>query len=438
MKRTLITMLAALTLVAGASARQAEAQAGKTLDIYVPDTEGGGATLFVTPAGESVLIDAGNPGERDHGRLMEVIKAANLTKLDYVVLTHYHVDHIGGLQQLAAAIPIGHYIDHGPSREDREQVQGFQAAYAELHAKAKHTVVKPGDKLPIAGLEWTIVAADGETLAKPLPGAGQANAAPCAASNPPKTWPPNDEENARSVGSLVRFGQFKTIHLGDLFWAREMQLMCPVNRVGTVDLYLVTHHGLDASSSPALVHALRPRVALMQNGTRKGGGVGTNRTILSSPGIEDLWQLHWSYSAMVELNPPGLFIANLDELPVIAGVLTAPPPAPRGGGAGGGRRGGGPGAGAGPDAAPGAGAPQAPPATPAPPAAGAAPAQAGAGAPPAAAPGPGGGRQGGGGGRGNAAAAHTPAHFIKVSAQADGTFTVTNSRNDFSKTYTKR
>jgi len=435
MKRTIITLLSTAALVAAVSATAAPApqtaQAARTLDIYVVDTEGGEAILFVTPTGETVLLDSGNPGERDHQRIMEVFKVAGVTKIDHMISTHYHVDHIGGLQQLAAAVPIAHYVDHGPTTETREQVAGFQEAYAALRAKAKHTVVKPGDKLPVAGIDWTIVTSAGQALTNPLPGAGQDNSAACAATQA-KPLPANDPDNAASVGSLVQFGQFRTIQLGDLYWAKELEFMCPQNRLGTVDLYLVSHHGLDSSGSPALVHGIKPRVAVMQNGTRKGGAVATNRTLFSSPGFQDLWQLHWSYNAMVELNPPGLFIANVDDAATIAGILTAPPPAPRGGGAGG-RQGGAP-APAGPAAAPGATpvpAPVAAPAVPqgAPGAATPAPAP-GTGAPAPAA-------QGGAGGRGGGVPPHTPAHYIKISAQANGTFTVTNSRNGFSKTYTK-
>ncbi len=444
MKRTAITLLGAAALVAGVSATSAPApapapQAARTLDIYIPDTEGGTATLFVTPAGESLLIDTGFPGERDHGRIMEVLKAAGVTRLDHLLSTHYHLDHIGGLQALAAAIPIAHYIDHGPSVEEREQVAGFQAAYAELHGKAKHTVVKAGDKLALAGLDWTIVSSAGETIQKPLPGAGQDNGAACAATEN-RPLPAGDPENAQSVGSVVQFGKFRTVLLGDLYWAKEVELVCPQNKIGTVDLFLVSHHGQAQSNPPALVHGIRPRVAAMQNGTRKGGAVEAMRTILSSPGLEDLWQLHWSYNAMLELNPPGLFIANLDDNATIAGVLTAPPPAPRGGGAGpgAGRQGGGaagaPGAGAPPAGAPAAG--------PAPQRGGGAPA---AGGPGAGAPGTPGGRAGGapgqggaGRGGGQAAAAHVPAHYLKISAHEDGSFTVTNSRNGFSKTYAAR
>lgn len=369
MKRTAITLLSAAILAAGVSA--AQAPAGKTLDIYVTDTEGGQATLFVTPTGESLLLDTGNPGDRDHQRMMEVIKAAGLTRIDHVLSTHFHSDHIGGLQQLAAAIPIGHYIDHGPSVEERDPVPGFRAAYAELIAKARHTVVKPGDRVPLTGVDWLIVSAHGQVLPKPLPGAGQNNAAACEAS-PSKAYPPSDD-NAMSVGSLITFGAFKTIQLGDLFWDLEKQLMCPINKIGTVDLYITTHHGLDSSGPPALVHGLRPRVAVMHNGPRKGGAVATLRTLWSSPGLEDVWTSHWSHYGLLELNPPALFVANVDEPEAIAGLLTAPPGA-RGGGRGGG---------------------------------------------------------------GAATAAHTPAHYIKISAQTDGTFTVTNTRNGFSKTYVK-
>ena len=351
------------------------------------------------------------------------------------------------MQELAKRVPIKHFIDHGPSVEEREQVAGFQAAYAEIYAKAKHTVAKPGDKLPVAGLDWRIVASAGKAITAPLPGAGKPNAA-CAGFTPHNDSPTDD--NGQSVGSVITFGKFRAIDLGDLLWNKESDLMCPNNLVGTVDLYIASHHGIDASGSAALVHGLQPRVAIEQNGTRKGGTVQTNQTLYSSPGFEDLWQLHWSYNAGTEYNPAGLFIANIDEPAVVAAVLTAPPGGGRGGSGG---PGGGappapgaaatpaPGAGTAPPAA-GSGAPASgtpPAATPVQPPAGAAAPAVGAGqpavAPPAGAPPA--GRQGGG--RGGPGVPHTGVAFlIKVSAQADGTFTVTNTRNGFSRTYKPR
>jgi competence protein ComEC len=434
MKRLAVTCAAIVAITGALSAQRGPA---KPLDIYVVDTEGGKAALWVAPSGQTVLIDTGNPGSRDLDRLMAAITEAGVKQIDYLILTHYHVDHVGGLSELAKRIPIANFIDHGPSVEEREQVQGFQAAYAELYGKAKHLVVKPGDKVPIAGLDWRIVTSAGNVLKTPLaPGSAKPN--PACAGVTPKDASPTDD-NAQSVGSVVTFGQFRAIDLGDLLWNKENDLVCPNNPLGTVDVYFVTHHGLDLSNSPALVHAVQPRVAIMQNGTRKGGGVETIKTLRTSPGFEDLWQLHWSYNAGIELNSPGLFIANIDDPATIASVLTAPP---RGGGPGAGGRGGqgGPpanpaaGAGAGnapptgvvaPGPAPAAGAAQ-------PPAQGATPAASGTGAPTGPPQGAGPGARGGG------AAAHSPAYWIKLSVQPDGSFTVTNSRNGFSKTYAKR
>jgi competence protein ComEC len=438
MRRTFIVAFAlALTIVAVPSAQPKPA---KTLDIYVIDTEGGKATLFVAPSGETVLLDSGNPGARDLDRIMAVLTDAGVKQIDHLISTHYHVDHIGGMQELAKRIPIKDFIDHGPSVEEREQVQGFQAAYAELYGKAKHTVVKPGDRVPVTGLDWRIVTSAGKAIKTALPGGGKPNPY-CADFKPKKET--RDPENGQSVGSVVIHGKFKAVDLGDLLWDNEFDLMCPNNPIGTVDLYLTSHHGTDPSGSEALVYGLRPRVAITQNGTRKGATVQTNRTLHSSPGLEDIWQLHWGYNAGIEQNPSGLFIANVDEPSVIATVLTSPPPAGRGGP---------PAAavpGATPGAAPPASAPAAVPPNVAPPAPApatppaAAPVQASAGTPPpAAAPGdpaaP--ARQGGpGGGRGGFGPQHTgPAFLIKVSANADGSFTVTNTRNNFSKTYAAR
>jgi competence protein ComEC len=403
---------------------------GKALDIYYIDVEGGQATLFVSPSGESLLVDTGFPGERDTGRIMEAVKAAGLTQIDHLLSTHYHVDHIGGVQAIAALIPIKHFYDHGPTSEpDREQVPGFQKLYAELHAKAKHTVLKPGDKIPFAGVDWQVVISAMQPIKTPMkgaPGAGAANPA-CATFEKKNTTA--DPDNGYSVGSVITFGRFRTIDMGDLLWDREFDLMCPTNRIGTIDLYLSTHHGSNLSGSEVQVHPLRSRVAIVNNGVRKGGSVEAFRVLETAPGLEDIWQLHWSAPAGIEHNAPGTFIANIEDNAAVATILTTPPAQP-GAGRGGGGRGAAPVAPIAPTApnAPIAPAVIAPGGQGQPPVAGAPPA-AGAPVPPAA---------GRGGGRGGGAPPHVPAYWIKVSANQDGSFTVTNTRNGFSKTYPAR
>src|SRR5262245_26770563 len=368
MKRVCIALMGLMVLAPPALPVGAQTTSSKTLDIYFIDVEGGQATLFVSPSRESLLIDTGFPGDRDTGRILDVMKDAGVQQLDHLLLTHYHVDHIGNVQNLAGRIPIKHFYDHGATAEpDREQVPGFQKAYAELFAKTPRTSLKPGDKVPFAGVDWRIVTSATQVIKTPLagaPGAGQANAS-CTGFEPKNTTA--DPDNGYSVGSVIAFGKFRTIDLGDLYWDREFDLMCPANRVGTVDLYIVSHHGSNPSGSAALVHALQPRVAIMDNGGRKGGSASTFGILESSPGLEDLWQLHWSMSGGTEHNAPGAFIANVEDNAALAALLTTPP--------------------------------------------------------------------GPGGGRGNTNAGHTPAYIIKVSAQQDGTFTVTNTRNNFSKTY---
>jgi hypothetical protein len=337
---------------------------------------------------------------------MEAVHAAGVSQIDHLILTHYHMDHVGGLQELAKRIPIKHFIDHGPSSEPTEQVAGFDAMYAEMTAKAVHTVVKPGDKIPFAGTEVVVVTSAGKTLKTPIPGApgaGIPNAA--CADFKPRDESRVDPDNHQSIGVVISLGKFRTVNLADFTYNREQELMCPNNPIGTVDLYTTSHHGIDQSGSPAMVHGLHPRVAVMNNSARKGGAVPTMQTLHTSPGLEDIWQLHWAYAAGLEFNAPSLFIANVEEPATMANLLLNPP-----GTFGQGR-------GAGPGAAPS-------------PAAGTVPNAAAGGAPGAGAPSPSG--RGGGGGRGGHAG---PAFLIKVSAQADGSFTVTNTRNNFSKGY---
>ena len=355
----------------------------KPLEIWVVDVEGGKAALFVTPTGQTAIIDTGFPGARDLDRILAAIADAGVKQIDYLVSTHYHVDHIGNLVELAKQVPVGTFVDHGPTVEGptvpqvppgpdgipitkpREQIEGFQAAYADLYNKARHIVVKPGDRLPITGVEWRIATSAGQVMkTPPLPGGGTPN--PYCTNFSPITGATglNDPDDAQSVGSVIVLGQFRAADFGDMWRTKELELMCPNNPLGAVDLLFATSHGAIASGSLPFVHGLRPRVVLMQNGTRKGGAVEPMTTILSSPGLENLWQMHWSYNAGIEVNAPSRFIANVDEPEQIGAVLT------------------------------------------------------------------------GGGGRGNAS--HTPAYWLKVSANPDGSFTIANPRNGFSKAYMKR
>jgi beta-lactamase superfamily II metal-dependent hydrolase len=346
----------------------AQSPSVRTLDIYVVDVEGGNATLFVSPSGESLLIDTGNAGAaavRDAERIMAAVKDARLTRIDHLITTHWHGDHFGGMAELAARIPIRDFIDHGPNVQPGATADEFlQKTYPQLHAKAKHTVATPGMKIPVAGLDVLVVTSAGETIKTALSGAGGANSH-CASFKPGE----NNAEDPMSVGTHVTFGKFRTIHLGDLTKNKEFELMCPNNRIGTVDVLLGLHHGVDTSNSEVLVHALRPRVAIMNNGTRKGGQPEVMKTLHVSPGLENVWQMHFSQLSGQEYTVPGMFIANLTDEP-LAAMPVAPIAAP----------------------APGPGGPPSP-------------------------------------------AHNGTAYWIKVSAQADGSFAITNGRNGFSKSY---
>ncbi len=366
MRRSLIGFLVQFLLVCCCAL--APVRAANTLDVYVIDVEGGNATLLVAPSHESLLIDTGNAGAaapRDAGRIMEAVKDAGLQQIDHLITTHWHGDHFGGMAELASKITIREFIDHGPNTQPGELADNFlQKTYPQLYAHAKHTVVKAGDKIAVSGLDIRVVTSAGQTIRSPLPGAGKPN--PYCASFKPSD---SNAEDPQSVGIHVTFGKFRTIHLGDLTKNKEFELVCPNNRIGSVDVLLGLHHGQASSNSEVLVHAVHPRVAIMNNGTRKGGEPEVMKVLHSSPGLEDLWQLHFSQLSGQEYTVPGMFIANtLDE------PLTAMPIAP-------------------------IAAPQPGPGAPPPP------------------------------------AHNGKAYWIKLSAQQDGTFTVTNTRNGFSKTY---
>ncbi len=300
---------AAISLLSGANAAPAAAE--KSLRVYFVDVEGGQATLFVTPEGQALLIDTGWPGNegRDADRIVAAAKSAGLSKIDYVLITHFHNDHVGGAPQLAARIPIGTFIDHGENREstDAPTVQGWQAYQALLATgKYKRITPQPGDVLPIPGMYATVISADGALIEKPLAGAGQENAA-CKES---ETRPADKTENLRSLGTFIAFGKLRILDLGDLTWDKEMELMCPLNKLGHVDVYIVSHHGWQQSSSPALVYGIAPRVAIMDNGAKKGGTPSTWDIIEKSPHLENLWQLHFSDEGGPAHNVPAEFIAN--------------------------------------------------------------------------------------------------------------------------------
>jgi len=278
--------------------------APKTLDVYFIDTEGGQATLFVSPSGQSMLIDTGWPGfeSRDANRIAVAAKAAGVTQIDYLVITHYHTDHVGGVPQLAALLPIKHFVDHGTSFEHGADADQLFQAYTNVRASGKHIEVKPGDTIPISGLKVRVLTAAGNLISdggKPNPY--------CEGT---KMRDVDATENARSLGTLITFGKFRIVDLGDLTWNKEYELVCPSNRIGTVDVYLTTHHGMNMSGPAAIVDALHPRVAIMNNGAKKGGTPEAWKVVHESPGLLDMWQLHTSEAGGTESNVSEQMIAN--------------------------------------------------------------------------------------------------------------------------------
>ncbi|HKV25826.1 MAG TPA: MBL fold metallo-hydrolase [Candidatus Acidoferrum sp.] len=281
------------------------------LRIYFVDVEGGQSTLFVTPAGKSLLIDTGWPGNngRDADRIVAAAKLAGVSKIDFVLLTHYHEDHTGGVPQLAAKIPIGTFIDHGVNREPGQgATEDAWQAYQKLLAtgKYKRIIAKPGESLPVPGLEVKVISADGNLIEKPLEGAGDENSV-CKTTEAPAA---DHTENARSLGVLITFHKLRILDLGDLTKDKERELMCPVNKLGKIDIFVISHHGSSLSDSPELVDGIAPRVAIMDNGATKGGSPSVWDTIEKAPHLENLWQLHYSNEGGEAHNVPAEFIAN--------------------------------------------------------------------------------------------------------------------------------
>jgi competence protein ComEC len=286
----------------------------ESLQIYVVDAEGGKAMLVVSPTGESLLVDTGNVGagsDRDASRTLAAAHDAGLRQIDHLVTTHWHRDHFGGMALLARHITIREFIDHGANVQPDPVVDAFlHKTYPVLYRTAKHTVAVPGDSIPLGDVDLRVVASGGNTIRMGPPGATPNPY--CAAF---RRRADVATENSQSIGLALSFGRFRMVDLGDLTANKQFELMCPANPVGPVDVLMVTHHGQPAGNTEVFVHAIEPRVAIMNDGLRKGGQPEVMKTIHTAPGLEDLWQLHASDLSGQEYTVPGLFIANGSDKP---------------------------------------------------------------------------------------------------------------------------
>jgi competence protein ComEC len=305
MKRSILVVFCGL-MVASAL------PAAKDLEMWVIDTEGGKALLLVSPSGQSMLVDTGFPGfnGRDTNRILEACQAAGVSKLSFLVTTHYDGDHVANTPALVAKLPVDTFVDHGPVSPTDTGTHKPYTAYESI-PKPKHLVVKPGDKIPFKGVDVLVLTSAMQMIKTPLKGAGSAN--PGCKVTPVKTWTGLNQdmsENAYGIGLLYTYGRFRMLDLADLTWNREKELMCPNDPIGPVDLFMVSHHGNDWSSSPALLAPLHPRVAIMNNGEKKIGAAYVMKALKAMPGLQALYLLHWSVNAPDD-NPPDEYIANL-------------------------------------------------------------------------------------------------------------------------------
>ena len=313
-------VVAAFTAVFAAqtgAARGAPAKSG-TLDIYWIDVEGGASTLIVTPAGQSILTDAGFAGfnDRDAARIEHIVKKeAGLQQLNFVLVSHFHGDHVGGLSALAKRVKIGAFVDHGDSVEGQSGAGGpVWHEYGQIAGTRRRTM-KPGERLPLKGVELVIVAAHGQVLPAPL-GDSQPNQS-CDSFKP---QPEDRGENGMSLGYLLRHDKFEFVNLGDLSWNFQQRLACPVNLLGRVDLFQVTHHGVRGDVLPQQMWPMAPTVAVMNNGPTKGAGAVAVETVLKSPGLEDLWSLHRAVNNDAAHNAREQLTANLGATESCAGA----------------------------------------------------------------------------------------------------------------------
>ncbi len=312
-----LTLVILLIAAVGAGLAQEGAPQRRTLDIFYVDVEGGAATLIVTPAGESILVDAGWPGfdGRDAKRIQKAMKEAGVTVIDHLIVTHYHTDHYGGVPELARLVRINRFYDHGPI-SSLEEDKDFATKYAAYRAAAREQTItlNPGSSIRLKQspsappVFLQVLASRGETIASKR-ATFEPNGACAAAAEKPE----DKTDNARSVAFLLRHGAFNFLDTGDLTWNVERRLVCPQDMIGDVVLFQVAHHGTNTSNNPAMLGTIKPMVAIMNNGPRKGGHPDTVKALRATPKLIDLWQVHRNLTSGPENNAPEEFIANLDE-----------------------------------------------------------------------------------------------------------------------------
>jgi competence protein ComEC len=309
-RRLLLALCLCLIVVPSAFA-----EGKRGLDIHFVDTEGGAATLIVTPTGESILFDCGNPGARDAERIHQAATRAGLKSIDHLIITHWHLDHYGSIGRLSKLIPVRNYYDRGIPEKLDEDPKNFPLliqAYRDASG-GKSKTLKAGDEIKLAARE-------GSPALRLLCLCGNRDTIPDrpgAAENPAakehKPMPEDPSDNAKSLGFLLSYGNFRFLELGDLTWNIEYKLVHPTDKIGLIDVYQVTHHGLEISNNPVLLNTIRPRVAIFNNGPRKGCHPSVTAALRRISDVQAIYQVHRNLTVGAQENADPEFIANPEE-----------------------------------------------------------------------------------------------------------------------------